>query len=161
MDAYRGVVAADPENPRAWLRIGNLHHRRSQWLSAASAYRRAADRSEGVPDEAPLRLKALLNLASVNLELAADALAQAETSPGAGPDTDALRREVREQWQSMSRRAAGRQQAAEAAQGAPSPAPRPPSSRRSPASQPASAAPTGRDVYRGPAIEYLTGAPGP
>jgi len=100
--------------------------------------------------------------APADIAFLADALAQAEASPGAGPETEALRREVREQWQSMSRRAAGRQQAAAGAYGARSSAPpRSPSTQRTAGSQPASMAPPGRDGDRGPAIEYLTGAPGP
>ncbi|MCL4746485.1 MAG: tetratricopeptide repeat protein, partial [Burkholderiaceae bacterium] len=46
MDAFQGIVAADPDNAHAWLRIGNLHQRRRQFTQAASAYRRAASLSE-------------------------------------------------------------------------------------------------------------------
>ena len=83
MDAFRGIVAADPENARAWFRIGNLHQRRRQFTQAAGAYRRAANQaerasgqSERAGRDAGLRARALINLAAVNLELAEAALAE-------------------------------------------------------------------------------------
>jgi len=42
MQAFNAIVVLDPSHAQAWLRIGNLHHRRHQLLSAASAYRKAA-----------------------------------------------------------------------------------------------------------------------
>ena len=45
MQAFNAIVVLEPNHARAWLRIGNLHHRRNQLLSAASAYRKAAQRA--------------------------------------------------------------------------------------------------------------------
>lgn len=119
MEAFRAVTAFDAANPSAWLRIGNLHHRRGQLLAAASAYRKAAGAaamsvastafpapgasaaSTGSrplggspamaaaepPEMRQARIKALINLASVNVELAEAALGQAgrlgQLQPGA------------------------------------------------------------------------------
>ena len=94
LDAFRAVVTAQPDHAKAWLRIGNVQQRKGQWLAAASAYRRAADRARRTPDAADreLRVKALLNLAAVNLEMADAALAQAGassgTAGGAGPELE-------------------------------------------------------------------------
>lgn len=89
LDAYQAIVATEPVHALAWLRIGNLHQRRRQWLQAASAYRKAArddgvlagtvDTSAAALDE--IRTKALVNLAIVNLELAEAALAQIDRLP--------------------------------------------------------------------------------
>ena len=84
-DAFKAVVALQPDHAQGWLRIGNLHQRRAQWLGAAAAYRKAADIAQRVPADASLRSKALLNLASVNLELAEAALSEA----GSGSEREA------------------------------------------------------------------------
>ncbi len=74
---YRKVVQAEPEDAFAWLRIGNLQQRKSAWLPAAVAYRKAATAAARGASPAPrLRAKALLNLASVNLQLARSALTE-------------------------------------------------------------------------------------
>ena len=52
MQAFNAIVVFEPNHARAWLRIGNLHHRRKQLLSAASAYRKAARRAP-TADDAP------------------------------------------------------------------------------------------------------------
>ena len=52
MQAFNAIVVFEPNHARAWLRIGNLHHRRNQLLSAASAYRKAARRAP-TADSAP------------------------------------------------------------------------------------------------------------
>lgn len=111
MEAFKAVTAFDAGNAQAWLRIGNLHHRRTNLLAAASAYRKAAGPAPtraqsgpggrhragpGVKGDAAtagrgasagqdvaatdeLRTKALVNLASVNLELALAALDEAQS----------------------------------------------------------------------------------
>jgi tetratricopeptide (TPR) repeat protein len=106
MDAFKAVTAFDPDNARAWLRIGNLHHRRGQWVAAAAAYRKAVPRdgpprapdATGAADPADpadpagaVRAKALLNLASVNLELARAALAELGRLP---PELAAARDDI-------------------------------------------------------------------
>lgn len=126
LESFKAVTAFDADNPQAWLRIGNLNHRRGQLLAAASAYRRAATNAaarggglaaadpggagtraagaagrdvagEGLPGarvaraagggaaaavagNRELRAKALVNLASVNLELATTALDEARAT---------------------------------------------------------------------------------
>ena len=105
MEAFKAVTAFDSGNAQAWLRIGNLFHRRGQLLAAAGAYRKATSApsddahrstaavpaatrsSQRTTSAAPsataasveLRTKALLNLASVNLELALAALDEVDT----------------------------------------------------------------------------------
>ncbi|MGD9872450.1 MAG: hypothetical protein AB7S63_15555 [Thauera sp.] len=81
LEAFKAVTAFDPGNPQAWLRIGNLHHRRGHLLAAASAYRKAGSGAQG-----EARLKALVNLVSVNLELARAALDEARALAGDGAD---------------------------------------------------------------------------
>jgi tetratricopeptide (TPR) repeat protein len=73
LESFKAVTAFDADNAQAWLRIGNLHHRRGQLLAAAGAYRKAA--GDARPEQ---RAKALVNLASVNLELATAALDDAQ-----------------------------------------------------------------------------------
>ena len=62
MQAFNAIVVFEPNHARAWLRIGNLHHRRKQLLSAASAYRKAARRAPTGDDApAPQTVKAVPN----------------------------------------------------------------------------------------------------
>ena len=89
LEAFKAVTAFDPGNPQAWLRIGNLHHRRGHLLAAASAYRKAGSGAQG-----EARLKALVNLASVNLELAGAALDEARALAGDGADATTSAREA-------------------------------------------------------------------
>lgn len=72
--AFRGIVAADPDNAHAWLRIGNVLHRKRDWFDALSAYRKAA-RPQA---EAAIREKAVYNIALLNLELARQAMKRLE-----------------------------------------------------------------------------------
>lgn len=107
MEGFKAVLAVDPDNARALLRVGNLHQRRGQWLSAASAYRKAASRAEHLADGADLRARALLNLAAVNLELASAALAELQGTPGAPSvptDLDERRQELLSQVQRGQKR---------------------------------------------------------
>jgi len=68
---YERLLALQPSNAQAWLRLGNVHHRRRNWFKALTAYRRAAARSHaGVETETSLRAKAIYNVALINLELA-------------------------------------------------------------------------------------------
>ncbi|MBU6269782.1 MAG: DUF192 domain-containing protein [Betaproteobacteria bacterium] len=81
LEAFRQLTELDPSHRGAWLRIGNLHHQRNQLDAAAHAYRRAAapatdaSEPEGGTD-APVRARALANLAAVALEQARDALGE-------------------------------------------------------------------------------------
>jgi tetratricopeptide (TPR) repeat protein len=70
LPAFRAIVDADPDHAHAWLRIGNLLHRKRDWFDALSAYRRAA-RPQADP---VIREKAVYNVALLNLELARQAI---------------------------------------------------------------------------------------
>jgi len=70
LPAFRAIVDADPDHAHAWLRIGNLLHRKRDWFDALSAYRRAA-RPQA---DAVIREKAVYNVALLNLELARQAI---------------------------------------------------------------------------------------
>lgn len=69
---YRTVVRIDPIHPIAWLRLGNLHHRRGEALAAMDAYRRAAAVATDEPDGGDLELRAgsksLVNLAILHAQ---------------------------------------------------------------------------------------------
>lgn len=82
LEGFKAVVALQPDLAQGWLRIGNVQQRRGQWLAAATAYRRAADRAQRPDGDRTLRVKALLNLAAVNVEMAETALAQAGATEG-------------------------------------------------------------------------------
>lgn len=81
---FERVVEVQPERAHAWLRLGNLHHRRGAWFKSLSAYRRVAFRTQGEGTDPSLRAKALFNVALINLELAQQALRTLERmGPGA------------------------------------------------------------------------------
>ena len=81
MQIYRRRIARDPVDSFAWLRIGNIEHRKTRLLPAASAYRKAARAANGPrAEQQKIRAKALLNLAIVNLELAGQAIAEYDRS---------------------------------------------------------------------------------
>jgi uncharacterized membrane protein (UPF0127 family)/tetratricopeptide (TPR) repeat protein len=71
---FRAIVASDPAHAHAWLRIGNLMHRKRDWFDALTAYRRAARPGA----DAVIREKAVYNVALLNLELARQALKRLE-----------------------------------------------------------------------------------
>lgn len=76
--AFRTIVGADPGHAHAWLRIGNVLHRKREWFDALSAYRKAA-RPQADP---AIREKAVYNVALLNLELARQALKRLERIRG-------------------------------------------------------------------------------
>jgi len=138
LPAFRSIVEADPAHAHAWLRIGNILHRRREWFDALSAYRKAA-RPQADP---AIREKAVYNVALLNLELARQAMKRLErirseqgavdgraAAPrGAGVSDGALRHlsdEVAVSYRALSERRAA----------APEPGPRSPAS--APASLPA------------------------
>lgn len=163
MDAFRGIVAADPENARAWFRIGNLHQRRRQFTQAAGAYRRAANQAErasGQPEragrDAGLRARALINLAAVNLELAEAALAEYDREAAAlAPSqatarVDAARESIGRDALIVHRRLAAKRGGA-ALDGT--------STSTSPGTSAGVALGASGGNPPGPAVEYLKGAP--
>ncbi|MDT3680070.1 MAG: tetratricopeptide repeat protein [Burkholderiaceae bacterium] len=87
---YERLLALQPSNAQAWLRLGNVHHRRRDWFKALTAYRRAAARSHaGVETEPSLRAKAIYNVALINLELARQSLRSLEQlGDGVNANTD-------------------------------------------------------------------------
>ncbi|MCM5572013.1 DUF192 domain-containing protein [Burkholderiaceae bacterium FT117] len=74
LTAFRAIVDADPAHAHAWLRIGNILHRKREWFDALSAYRKAA-RPQA---DAAIREKAIYNVALLNLELARQAMKRLE-----------------------------------------------------------------------------------
>jgi len=93
---FRRHVARDPEDAFAWLRIGNIEHRKMRLLPAASAYRKAASVANGLRGaHRQIRAKALLNLATVNLELAGQVIAEYDRG-GDGVDSVQAKR-IRQQ----------------------------------------------------------------
>lgn len=95
---YERLVAAQPSDARAWLRLGNIHHQRRDWFKALRAYRRAAARTRaGVETDPAVRAKALYNLALVNLELARQTLRTLERMGEVGAvagDTESVARAI-------------------------------------------------------------------
>lgn len=95
---YERLVALQPSNAHAWLRLGNVHHQRRDWFKALAAYRRAAARSiGGVETETSLRAKAIYNVALIDLELARQSLRSLERLGEAGLEAGApapLAREI-------------------------------------------------------------------
>jgi tetratricopeptide (TPR) repeat protein len=88
--AFRAMVGEDPANAHAWLRIGNVLHRKRDWFDALSAYRKAA-RPQADP---AIREKAVYNIALLNLELARQALKRLErlrTTPEPGQAAQGVR----------------------------------------------------------------------
>ncbi len=76
---YERVVASQPSNAHAWLRLGNVHHQRRDWFKALAAYRRASARTlAGVENEAAVRAKAFYNIALIELQLARQSLRSLE-----------------------------------------------------------------------------------
>jgi uncharacterized membrane protein (UPF0127 family) len=74
LPAFRAIVDSDPGHAHAWLRIGNILHRKREWFDALSAYRKAA-RPQADP---AIREKAVYNVALLNLELARQAMKRLE-----------------------------------------------------------------------------------
>ena len=138
--AFRAIVQADPGHAHAWLRIGNVLHRKREWFDALSAYRKAA-RPQADP---AIREKAVYNVALLNLELARQALKRLERirgeqggldgrapSPrGAGVSEAAARHlsdQVAVSYRALSARRAARESATAPVQApAPEPGPRSP-----------------------------------
>lgn len=98
LTAFRAITDADPAHAHAWLRIGNILHRKREWFDALSAYRKAA-RPQADP---AIREKAVYNVALLNLELARQAMkrlekirngdgASADAGPGVPPGLGAPR----------------------------------------------------------------------
>ncbi len=95
---YDRLLALQPSNAHAWLRLGNVHHQRRDWFKALAAYRRAGARSlAGVETDASLRAKAIYNVALINLELARQSLRSLERlgdAAAAAGDPAPLAREI-------------------------------------------------------------------
>ncbi len=74
MPVFRSIVDIDAAHAHAWLRIGNLLHRKRDWFNALTAYRRAARPQADLA----IREKAVYNVGVLNLELARQALKRLE-----------------------------------------------------------------------------------
>lgn len=65
------AVDGQTADPHAFLRIGNIHHRHQDWVSALNAYSQAARNSAPQPrTQRLLRTKALYNIVLVGIEVA-------------------------------------------------------------------------------------------
>lgn len=69
-----GMIAAMQGHPFAWLRVGNVWHRRGNASMAANAYQRARQAASLSPRHSKLRYRAIMNLALLGLEQASQAL---------------------------------------------------------------------------------------
>lgn len=103
---YERLLERRPSNAQAWLRLGNVHHRRRDWFKALAAYRRAAARAiDGVEIDPAIRAKAIYNIALIDLELARRGLRTLERlGPAAAAaigDASPLAREVERTQRSL------------------------------------------------------------
>lgn len=162
--AFERVVALDPDNALAWLRIGNLHQQRRDWFKALGAYRRVAARSGGEGFDPALRAKALYNLAMINLELAQQTLRTLERigppAAAAGPrePLSAAVSAARRRLEAFAPRGeATASQAGTPASPASAPAPRAPSRAATSRATPSRSEPDPEL----PRIDYIRGAPRP
>lgn len=83
-----GVAAAAHDHPFAWLRIGNIWHRRGQVALAMHAYGRARDAAAALGQQRGVRERAVMNIALLSLDQARQALDALGQSAG----SDAERR---------------------------------------------------------------------
>ena len=80
-----GMVAAMEDHPFAWLRVGNICHRRGDASGALDAYQRAANAAAKSPEFAALGHRAVMNQALLGLDQAQSALETlGMNSPGGG-----------------------------------------------------------------------------
>jgi tetratricopeptide (TPR) repeat protein len=104
-EQFVALIQQDPWHTRAWLRLGNIHHRAGRIEEARMAYRHAASGAQvpGLDDAAPD--KARLNLAFLALDEARTELDALEASGSA------RLRQVTERAREASRLAEARAQA--------------------------------------------------
>ncbi len=69
-----GMIAALNDHPFAWLRVGNILHRRGDVVGALDAYRRAHQAAGRERRYAPLGARAMMNQALLGLDQAQAAL---------------------------------------------------------------------------------------
>lgn len=80
-----GLLAAGSDHPFAWLRIGNIWHRRGQVAMAMDAYGRARDSAAALGHVRGLRERAIMNIGLLSLEQARRALVAVGPVSGADP----------------------------------------------------------------------------
>jgi tetratricopeptide (TPR) repeat protein len=104
LERFETLVVMDPWSARAWLRIGNLHHRAGKHEQARTAYRHATVGSPADPLDEEARRKAYVNLALLGVQQANDALrALEETGASRMQPT---REQVRSDLSALQRRLA-------------------------------------------------------
>jgi hypothetical protein len=160
--AFQRVVSLDPAQTQAWLRLGNLHHRRGKWFEALSAYRRVAARSSGDGVDAAVRAKALYNLALINLELARQSLRQLERigpAAAAAGEREPLSAAVHSAWQRLDGFGEAAPTPRPEARSAPQSAAPRPSAGRPEAGRPGAARSGAGAQAELPRIDYFRGAP--
>lgn len=102
IEAFAMLVEFDPQDGRAWLRLGNLYQRKPDVAAAARAYRRAADLGGDGRQPREIRQKALLNLTLLGIERSRQALAELDRERLEPVLADA-RADVREQLAELVR----------------------------------------------------------
>ena len=85
MSAF-GVLAATEDHPFAWLRIGNIWHRRGDVPMALDAYVRAQSRGQQTSSDERLAVRATMNIVLLALDQAQIALEALGKNPGAPSD---------------------------------------------------------------------------
>jgi Flp pilus assembly protein TadD len=104
LERFETLVVIDPWSARAWLRIGNLHHRAGRPEQARTAYRHATVGAPADPLDEEARRKAYVNLALLGVQQANDALrALEETGTSRMQPT---REQVRSDLSALQRRLA-------------------------------------------------------
>lgn len=102
IEAFVMLVELDPQDARAWLRLGNLYQRKPDIAAAARAYRRAADLRTDGRESREVRQKALLNLTLLGIERSRQALSELDREALEPALTDA-RSDVRQQLDELVR----------------------------------------------------------
>jgi predicted negative regulator of RcsB-dependent stress response len=80
LERFETLVVIDPWSARAWLRIGNLHHRAGRHEQARTAYRQATVGAPADPLDEDAQRKAHVNLALLGVQQANEALKALEQS---------------------------------------------------------------------------------
>jgi hypothetical protein len=94
--AFERLVALDPDDAQAWLRLGNLHQQAGRDAQAMDAYRSASRVVADGEPETLARAKALLNIALLGIQAASRAIDEFDALrvTTLAPSRDAAARQV-------------------------------------------------------------------
>jgi tetratricopeptide (TPR) repeat protein len=104
LERFETLVVVDPWSARAWLRIGNLHHRAGRHEQARTAYRHATVGAPADPLDEEAQRKAQVNLALLGVQQANDALRALEEAGTSRMQP--IREQVRSDLSALRRRLA-------------------------------------------------------